>query len=93
LKPARHYCEHLSARELTRWKYRIVANFYLVAWLLHPTRLFRIAYNAMKGKQTTALEKFLGDRGRKLMSRVKRRSRGKAVAGPQPRSPEPLTPL
>lgn len=61
LKPARHYCEHVSCEELTRWKYRIVANFYLTAWLWHPRRVFRIAHNAMKGKQTTALEKFLSD--------------------------------
>ena len=29
----------MSARQLTRWKYWIVANFYLTAFLFHPGRV------------------------------------------------------
>ncbi len=70
-KPAlddeRNFCEHLSAMELTGWKYLILANFYLTGWLTHPTRLPRILFNAVRGRETTALEKFLGERLRTVV--------------------------
>ena len=69
LSEERNYCEQLSARQLTRWKYRIVASFYLTSWLTHPTRLFRVIWNALRGKETSVLEKFLGERARKFFAR------------------------
>jgi hypothetical protein len=56
-----NFCDHMKARQLTWWKYRLAANFYLVAWATHPTRPFRIAANAIRGRQTSTMEKFLGD--------------------------------
>jgi len=69
LVESRNYCEHLSAAELTRWKYRILASFYLTALATHPARIFRVVYNALRGRETSALEKFLGERTRRWLSR------------------------
>jgi radical SAM superfamily enzyme YgiQ (UPF0313 family) len=62
LSEERNYCEHLSAEELSRWKLRILANFYLTSFLTHPTRVVRVLYHALRGRQTSPLEKFLGER-------------------------------
>jgi radical SAM superfamily enzyme YgiQ (UPF0313 family) len=61
-----NFCEHLSAKTLTRWKYRILANFYLTQYITHPSRVIRTIYNAARGRQTTAMEKFVGERLRKV---------------------------
>ncbi len=65
LADSRNFCEHIAASELTKWKYRILANFYVVRCLSHPTWTVRTVYNAVIGRQTTAMEKFLGERMRK----------------------------
>lgn len=62
LTEERNYCESLSAAELSRWKLRILANFYLTAFATHPTRVVRVLYHALRGRQTSPLEKFLGER-------------------------------
>lgn len=67
---SRTFCEHLTGRQLTRWKYWIVANFYLTSWATHPTRAFRVAINVIRGRQTSVLEKFLGDAVRRLVRRL-----------------------
>jgi radical SAM superfamily enzyme YgiQ (UPF0313 family) len=69
LVESRNYCEHLSARQLTMWKYRIYASFYLTSWATHPTRALRVAWNALRGRETSALEKFIGERGRSVFRR------------------------
>ena len=74
LTEERNYCEQLSASQLTRWKYRIVLTFYLTSWVTYPTRFFRVIWNALCGRETSPLEKFLGERARKLLAR--RRSSG-----------------
>jgi radical SAM superfamily enzyme YgiQ (UPF0313 family) len=81
LTDAFNYCEALSARQLTRWKYRILANFYLTSWVFHPTRLARVAYHALTGRQTTALEKFLGEKVRLLLGRPPTSANGKRPVG------------
>jgi radical SAM superfamily enzyme YgiQ (UPF0313 family) len=73
LDEARNFCDGLSARQLTRWKYWIVANFYAMCWASRPIRVLRILRNVIIGRQTTVLEKFLGDRRRGLVPRFVRR--------------------
>ncbi len=65
----RNFCDHLSAAQLNRWKLWLAANFYVTAWATHPTRVLRIAWNALRGKQTSSMEKLLGDRIRRLVRR------------------------
>jgi len=72
LTERRSYCEHLSAAALTRWKYWILMNFYLTAWLTHPLRVPRIVANALSGRQTSVMEKFLAQRRRRLLRRLRR---------------------
>jgi hypothetical protein len=70
VEESRNFCEHMTARQLTRWKYWVVANFYLTSWVTHPTRAFRVASNVIRGRQTSVLEKFLGDAVRRVIRRV-----------------------
>lgn len=77
LLPENNYCEHLSAKQLTRWKYKLLANFYLSSFAFHPTKPFRILFNALRGKETRKLETYLVDLRKKasiaIRSRFKRR--------------------
>jgi radical SAM superfamily enzyme YgiQ (UPF0313 family) len=77
-----NFCEHMTAPQLTRWKYWLIANFYLTAWALHPTRPFRVALNAARGRQTSSMEKFLGDTARRVVRRLTRRERRAQRAQP-----------
>jgi radical SAM superfamily enzyme YgiQ (UPF0313 family) len=92
LSESRNYCEHLTAGQLTRWKYWIVANFYLFAWISHPSRIFRILYNVIRGRQTSIMEKFLSQHRRRLVERF-RRSRKSNPALPVPSRPSERVPL
>ncbi|HLU39332.1 MAG TPA: radical SAM protein [Planctomycetota bacterium] len=65
LLPENCYCDHLDARRLTRWKYRILANFYGVSFARRPWRVAQIGWNALRGKETRKLETFLVDIRRK----------------------------
>ncbi len=62
----RKYCDGLTAKQITRWKYWIVANFYITAFLFHPTRVFRIMFNFLRGKETSKMESFLQETKRKF---------------------------
>src|SRR5690606_25198153 len=65
LLPENCYCDHLDARRLTRWKYRILANFCGVSFARRPWRVAQIGWNALRGKETRKLETFLVDIRRK----------------------------
>ena len=78
LLPENNYCEQLTAQQLTRWKYRLLANFYLTSFAFHPTRPFRIFWNALRGRETRKLETYLVDLRKKLGIAVRNRfKRGK----------------
>jgi radical SAM superfamily enzyme YgiQ (UPF0313 family) len=66
LSEDRNYCEHLSARRLTAYKYWMVANFYLLAWLTHPRRPFRHLYNMMTGREASKMDTFLNETRRRI---------------------------
>jgi hypothetical protein len=45
LSEDRKFNEHFTAKQLTRWKYKVVAAFYLNSFLFRPGRVFRILWN------------------------------------------------
>ncbi len=74
----RNYCLHLSARQMTRWKYWIVLNFYVTSFLCHPGRVLRILFNFLRGRETSKMESFLQETARKVRLGLARR---RAVRG------------
>lgn len=74
----RKFCDAFNARQLTLWKYRVVAAFYLNAFLFRPGRVFRILWNFLRGRETSKMESFLHETLRKF--RLKKR--GKPAAAP-----------
>jgi hypothetical protein len=71
LLPANNYCEHLTAKQLTAWKYKILLNFYLTSFLCHPSKPFKIVWNALRGKETRKLETYLVDLRKKIGIAIK----------------------
>lgn len=69
----RNYCQHLTAKQMTRWKYWIVANFYVTSFVCRPGRVFRILFNFLRGRETSKMESFLHETSRKFRLRKSRR--------------------
>ncbi|MBK9385518.1 MAG: B12-binding domain-containing radical SAM protein [Planctomycetes bacterium] len=65
LLPDNNYCDHLTHKQLTWLKYKILLNFYPVSFLTHPLRIFKIFFNVVRGKETRKLETFLVELKRK----------------------------
>ena len=80
LMPENNYCDSLTAKQLTRWKYRLLFNFYATSFLCRPWRAFRILINAIRGKETSKLETYLVDIRRKAWIAVKNRFRRRPAA-------------
>lgn len=76
----RKFCDALTAKQLTRWKYKVVANFYFNSFLFHPTRVFRIMWNFVRGKETSKMESFLQETMRKFRLRKKPKQVAKKLA-------------
>lgn len=56
LTNARNFCEQVPAWRLTMWWYLILLNFYSVAILRHPGRVWRHLRNFAAGRETSKLE-------------------------------------
>ncbi|MDA0373116.1 MAG: radical SAM protein [Planctomycetota bacterium] len=69
----RNYNPHMTARQMTRWKYWIVANFYVNNFLFHPGKVVRILWNFLRGRETSKMESFLQETKRKFMLRKGRK--------------------
>jgi radical SAM superfamily enzyme YgiQ (UPF0313 family) len=69
MTPERNYCPNLTAKQMTRWKYWIVANFYFTSFFFHPGRVFRILFNFLRGRETSKMESFLQETSRKFRLR------------------------
>jgi anaerobic magnesium-protoporphyrin IX monomethyl ester cyclase len=82
----RNYCRKLTAKQMTRWKYWIVANFYITSFFTHPGRIFRIFWNFLRGKESSKMESFLHETKRKFVMRL----RGKKAAKPATAEPAKL---
>ncbi|MDP6929825.1 MAG: hypothetical protein QF412_09010, partial [Planctomycetota bacterium] len=61
LLPENNYCDHMTARQVTRAKYSILLSFYGTSFLVRPWRIISILWNALRGKETRKLESFLID--------------------------------
>lgn len=84
LSDDRKFNDHFTAKELTRWKYKVVAAFYLNSFLRRPWRVLRILWNFVRGKETSKMESFLQETARKFRLRRKKPA---VVATPAPRVP------
>ncbi|MHC5062382.1 MAG: B12-binding domain-containing radical SAM protein [Planctomycetota bacterium] len=74
-----NYCDQLTAKQVTWWKYKILLNFYLTSFATRPWRVLSIIFNALRGKETRKMETFLVDIRRKVGIAIKnkfRRGRG-----------------
>lgn len=71
----RNFCDHLSARRLTAWKYWIVANFYIASVLARPGRPFRHLWNLVIGREASKMDTFLRERVRRIGRTVRLRPR------------------
>jgi anaerobic magnesium-protoporphyrin IX monomethyl ester cyclase len=74
LSEDRKFCDAFTAAQLTRWKYKVVAAFYLNSFLFRPGRVFRILWNFVRGKETSKMESFLQETLRKLRLRKGRKA-------------------
>ncbi|MFN7950557.1 MAG: radical SAM protein [bacterium] len=70
LDAAHNYCEHLTASELTRWKYRIHLTFYAWSAVHHPGKLVRLAWNLARGRETRKMETVLRELARNTLRRL-----------------------
>jgi radical SAM superfamily enzyme YgiQ (UPF0313 family) len=71
----RNFCDHLSAAKLTRYKYWIVANFYLASLAARPWRPFRHLWNLAAGRETSKMDTFLKETARRMRRAVQARTR------------------
>ncbi|MCC6672874.1 MAG: B12-binding domain-containing radical SAM protein [Planctomycetes bacterium] len=82
-----NYSHHLSARQMTRWRWWTLVNFYAVSFAVRPWRLVSTLWNAAIGKETRKLETFLIDIRRKIRVTIKgwltsKRGKDGAPVGP-----------
>lgn len=69
------YSEHLSAQRLETLRVLALAWFYVVSWLLHPTRPLRLVRSVITGREESRLDKSV----REMIRRIRRsRRRGPA---------------
>ena len=69
LREATNYCRALSARQLTYYKYAILASFYARQYLRRPQRVATLAANVARGHEAGRLEAFLLQRLRRIYPR------------------------
>ncbi len=86
LLPENNYCDHMTARQLTWAKYRILLNFYGTSFALRPWRVVQILWNALRGKETRKLETYLVDLRRKVGIAIRNRFGRRRRAAPEPAS-------
>jgi anaerobic magnesium-protoporphyrin IX monomethyl ester cyclase len=60
-----NFSDQLSARELTAWKYKLLLNFYSLAFLSRPWKIFTVIMNAIRGRETRKLETYLNEKLRR----------------------------
>lgn len=78
-----NYCRHVRARRLTWFKYKILLSFYLCSFAVRPWRIFQIAWNVLRGRETCKLDIFLIERKRRWFGRSKAPDApGGSVRGP-----------
>ncbi len=68
---ANNYSYNLSAKQLTRWRYWTLLNFYAISYGTRPWRLLSTLWNSFTGKETRKMETFLIDIRRKIKVNIK----------------------
>jgi len=79
LSDDRRFNDHFTAKQLTKWKYKVVAAFYINSFLFRPGRVFRILWNFLRGKETSKMESFLHETVRKFRLRKSETQRPRAA--------------
>lgn len=86
-----NYCEALSARELTRFRYRILTTFYGTSLLHHPAKFARLLFDVLRGRETRKMAVFFIELGRKakigLRAWFRSRARTQEVRARLPHEP------
>ena len=62
-----NYCESVSSRRLTFYKYRIVSAFYFSLWRHHPTRIWQSLKSLASGEEASKLDVFLNETKRRWL--------------------------
>lgn len=83
LEERRNYNEHLSARRLSLWRYRIFAAFYGTRFASRPRAALQLGWNILRGRETNKLESFARDFRMKLTARRRGRQRPDSATGLQ----------
>jgi radical SAM superfamily enzyme YgiQ (UPF0313 family) len=83
---AHNYCEALTARELTRHRYRILTAFYGTSLLYHPGKFVRLMWDVLRGRETRKMAVFFIELGRKakIWGRTALRPRARPAPAPAP---------
>ena len=66
-----NYSHTLTAKQLTRWRYWKLLNFYAISYGMRPWRLVSTLWNSLIGKETRKMETFLVDIRRKIRVNLK----------------------
>ena len=90
LSEDRKYNEHFTAKQLTRWKYKTVAAFYFNSFLFHPTRVFKIMWNFLRGKEASKMDSFLQETKRKFRLRKKPKKTSEAAPAADAKAQVPV---
>ncbi len=64
------YCEQVGAGALTWMKYKILLAFYGTSFSVRPWRVFQIALNVLRGRETCKMDIFLNGAKRRLLGRL-----------------------
>ncbi len=83
LSDDRRFNEHFTAKQLTKWKYKVVAAFYINSFLFRPGRVFRILWNFVRGRETSKMESFLHETVRKFRLRKAETQRPRVSVAPK----------
>ena len=79
---ANNYSYNLTAKQLTRWRYWTLINFYAISYGMRPWRLVSTVWNSLLGRETRKMETFLIDIRRKIRVNIKGLLSGKKAAKP-----------
>lgn len=60
------WCESFSPKALNRLRNVAMMSFYLVSWLTHPLRPFRVLANLLTGREESRMDKALADMKRRM---------------------------
>jgi radical SAM superfamily enzyme YgiQ (UPF0313 family) len=78
LREQANFCENLSARQLNFYKYWIFLNFYVVSFLTHPGRVWKLLRNLVNDVEDSKMDVFLHSLKVRVLEALGRRPRREA---------------